>query len=254
MKRLICLFSLALIVLTSCSKDDDNSSNPASSILVKKITDFENDKPVFRDILYNGNKLVKIADADGSVTKFTYIGDVITKIENFDGKGELDGSIEYSYANGKLANEVEKVTGDTYYYKTKYTHKSDGTIDYEKFRGVIATTAEEKYGDSGKYTYKDGNLVKREVFYSSSVKSYVYEYDAKNSPFKNITGFSLLLDNEDSVNNLIKSTQTSSYGTNVDTYVTTYTYKYDTNNYPTERVAAFPNGNSTSNETTQYAY
>lgn len=254
MKKLLCLFSAALLALASCSNDDNNSSNPASSILVKKITEFENDKSVSRDVLYSGNKIVKITDTDGSVTKFTYTGDVIAKIENFDEKGELDGTTEYSYVNGKLANEVEKEKDATYYYKTKYIHNADGTIDYDSFRGVVATGVEEEYGATGKYTYKDGNLVKLEVSYYGSERSYTYEYDAKNSPFKNVTGFSLLLGDEPAVNNVIKETSISGSGVNVNTSVITYTYKYDANNYPTEKVATFPNGNSTSSETTQFAY
>jgi hypothetical protein len=253
MKKLLCLFSAALVALTSCSNDDDSSKS--SSILVKKITEFENDKPVSKDIVYNGNKIVSITNADGSQAKFTYTGDFITKNEHFDEKGKLAGTDEYTYTNGKLTTYVEKEPGDNiYYYKTKYVHNADGTVSYEEFRVTVSTGFEEEYGEIGKLTFKDGNLIKAENSYYGYDSIKVYDYDVKNSPFKNITGYSLLLEDESVVNNIIKETRTSGSGANVNTSVTTYTYKYDTNNYPTEKVTTFPNGNSTSSETTQYFY
>ncbi|MCC9064154.1 hypothetical protein [Flavobacterium piscisymbiosum] len=253
MKKLLYLFAASLLVFTSCSNDDNNSSDPASSILVKKITEYENSLPVSRDVLYNGNKIVSITETDGSQTKFTYNGNQIVKIEEFDEDGLSEGPIEYGYTNGLMTSYVKKYD-DLYNHKTKYIHNNDGTVSYEQFKVNISTGDEEKYGQTGKLTFKDGNLIKAERSYDQFGSVEIYEYDTQNNPFKNVAGYNLLLDEEPTTNNVIKRTETSGSGNNVYTYETIYSYKYDANNYPTERVAAFPNGSSTTTETTLYAY
>lgn len=255
MKKLLYLFTASLLAFTSCSKDDNNSSDPTSSILVKKRIYVGNDGvSTSEDIIYNGNKIVSITGQDGSVFKYTYTGELITKTEESDTKGVVDYTTEYSYASGKLVASIEKNKDTKFYYKTKYTYNADGTISYDQFRVTVATGAEEEYGATGKYTFKGGNVVKLEVSYYGNDKSYVYEYDTKNNPFKNVTGLSLLFDEETAVNNIVKETSTSGSGANITTIITTYSYKYDANNYPTEKVETFSNGNSTFTETTQYSY
>lgn len=253
MKKLVCILSAVLLVFTSCSKDDNESSEQAAPILVKKITEFKNDKPVSRDVRYDGNKIVSITETNGFQTKFTYNGNQIVKIEKFDDKGLSKGPVEYGYTNGLMTSYVENYD-DIYKHKTKYIHNNDETVSYEQFNVNILTGVEEKFGQTGKLTFKDGNLIKAERLYSIYNSVEIYEYDTKNSPIKNITGMNLLLDDEPAVNNVIKRTYTSGSGDNIYTDITTYSYKYDANNYPIEKVAALSNGNSISTETTLYAY
>lgn len=255
MKKLLYLFAASLLVFTSCSNDDNNSSDPASSILVKKRI-YINDKGVSssEDIVYNGNKIVSITGQDGSVFKYTYTGELITKTEEIDAKGVVGYTTEYSYTNGKLATSIDRNTDSELYYKTKYIYNADGTVSYDNFRGTVATGVEEAYGATGKYTFKDGNLVKLEVSYYGEDRSHVYEYDTKNNPFKNVIGISLLFDDETAVNNIVKETGISGSGANISTNVITYSYKYDANNYPTEQVKSYPSGDSVSTNTTQYVY
>lgn len=241
------------MVFTSCSNDDNDSSDPASSILVKKITEYENSLPVFRDVLYNGNKIVSITETDGSQTKFTYNGNQIVKIEEFDEDGLSEGPIEYGYTNGLMTSYVEKYD-DLYNHKTKYIHNNDGTVSYEQFKVNISTGVEEKDGQTGKLTFKDGNLIKAERSYGKSNSVEIYEYDTKNSPFKNVLGWNLMLDDEPTTNNVIKRTYTSGSDANPHTSETIYSYKYDANNYPTERVATFLYDSSSETETTLYGY
>jgi hypothetical protein len=251
MKKILCLLSAIVLVFTSCSKDDNDSSGSASSILVKKVTEFENGTPVSRDIQYNGNKIVSITEADGSQMKFTYNGNQIIKIEEFDDQGFSDGSVEYGYTNGLMTSYIEKYD-DEYNHKTKYVHNNDGTVAYEQFKVNNKTGVEEKYGQTGKLTFKDGNLIKAERSYSNFNSIEIYEYDTKNSPLKNVVGWNLILDDEPTSNNVIKRTYTSGSGDNIHTDTTTYSYKYDVNNFPTEKVASF--SGSTSTEITQYGY
>lgn len=258
MKKLLYLFTAILLVFTSCSKVDNDSSDSTSSILPKKVTTVYSDGDSdIENMVYNGNKIVSVTEKDGSSAKYTYTGDLITRVDDFDKDGKLKYTTDYNYANGKLNTSVEKSAkpNEIYYYKTKYMHNADGTVSYDNFRGLISTGVEEEYGSTGKYTFKDGNLFKLEVSNYGTEYSSVYKYDTKNNPRKNVLGFSLLLHDENSsVNNVVEKTSTSGSGVDIRTNTTTYTYKYDANNYPTERIATFPNGNSTSTETTQYVY
>lgn len=258
MKKLLYLFTASLLVFTSCSKDDNNSSDSTSSILPKKVTTVysEGDSDV-QNIIYNGNKIVSVTEKDGSVAKYNYTGDLITRVEEIDKDGKLNHTTEYSYVNGKLDTSVEKSTNpnEIYYYKTKYVYNVDGTISYDNFRSPISTGIDQEYGATGKYTFKDGNLLKLEVYFYGNEYLYIYEYDTKNNPSKNVLGFNLLLEDEDSsVNNVVKKTSTLGSGVNIRTNTTTYTYKYDANNYPTERVKSYQSGTSISSGTTQYVY
>lgn len=253
MKKILCLVSAIAFTFTSCSKDDNDSSDSTSSILVKKVTDSDGSSST-RSYVYNGNKIISITDEDGSVLKYTYTGDFITKIEEIDKKGDLAVTTEYSYTNGKLTNEIQKTPTDTYYFKTEYTHNADGTVSYDNFRGTVATGDEQEYGETGRYTFKDGNVVKLEVSYYGDERFDVYEYDTKNYPFKNVTGLNLLLDDEIATNNVVKEISTSGSGSNIRTSITTYAYKYDVNNYPTEKVKTYQSGSSTINETIQITY
>ncbi|WP_264536971.1 hypothetical protein [Flavobacterium sp. N1736] len=254
MKKLLCLLSAVLVTFTSCSKDDNNDPPVSvSPILLKNTTFIESDgTSSLEENVYNGNKIVSMTGED-YVIKYTYLGDQITKEEEFDKNGKLEYITEYAYTSGKLTSLIEKNNESVDYYKTQYTHGTDGIVSYDRLKGNSSTGIEEKNGASGKLTFKDGNLIKREISEPGSERLEIYEYDNKNHPFKNILGFNLLL-NVASVNNLIKETTTSGSGDNIHTSITTYTYKYDVNNYPTEEVATFPKGNSVSTETTQFVY
>jgi hypothetical protein len=229
MKKLLYLFCASLLVMTSCSSDDDsNSVDPVNLTLVKKTVSTGMDGDRTSLITYNGNKIVSIVTNNVYKTNFTYTGDVITKIESLDEKNVVDDVTEYTYVNGKVVSFIEKDVEATYNSKTKYTYNTDGTISYEKFNINKITGTEVAAGNSGKYTFKDGNLIK----IVDSRSSVVYEYDTKNNPYKNVLGFNQLLDNEElgSINNSVKRTSVSGS----DTYVYKITFVYDGNNFPTE--------------------
>jgi len=251
MKRILCVLSAAFLVLTSCSNDDnsskgDDSSKPAA-VLVKKFVYTEKNGTYTDEVVYEGNKITTITNSDGGGVKFTYDGNVITKIESFDEDGELYLLEEYTYNKEKLSTSIRKEIGYKFYYKTNYTHNADGTISYEEIEGTVETGSEEKTGQTGKYTYANGNLIKNERFGKLSESVTTYEYDDKNNPYKNIIGFSLLLNKEKSnYNNPVKRTSDQDSST-------TYEYKYDNSNYPTEQVISHSE-KSVSPITVQFEY
>ncbi|CAN1505183.1 hypothetical protein MCETHM1_00618 [Flavobacteriaceae bacterium] len=241
MKKLLYLFSATLLVLSSCSSDDDTTSAPTTTVLLKKSSYVSTGESFTTDFTYSGNKLVSSVDSFGDKTTFTYTGELITKIVDTDNKGVVDQTTEFTYTNGKLTSEISLETGDDYKYKTKYVHNTDGTISFEDFRVAVATGKEEEYGYIGKYTFKNGNLVKKEKSYYGTNSSETYEYDAKNNPFKNVVGFNLLVNDEEGayVNNIVKRT----YSNSTDIYTNTYEYKYNAESFPTEQ-KGFYNGAS----------
>ena len=246
MKKLLYLFSASLLVLSSCSSDDDTTA----TVLLKKASYVSTGESFTTDFTYSGNKLVSWVDSFGDKKTFTYTGDLITKIVDTDDKGNVDYTTEFTYTNGKLTSEISLETGDDYKYKTKYVHNTDGTISFEEFRVAVATGKEEKYGDIGKYTFKNGNLVKKEKSYYGTNSSETYEYDAKNNPFKNVVGFNLFVNDEGAyVNNIVKRTYSNSNSTG--TYTNTYEYKYNAEGFPTEQKDFY---NGASDGTTTYTY
>jgi hypothetical protein len=249
MKKLLYLFSASLLVLTSCSKDDSPTIDPVTSTFVKKMVSTGIDGDVTTSITYNGNKVVSFVSNNIYKTNFTYTGDLITKVESLDEKNVIDSTIEYLYKDGKVISSTEKEVGAAYNYKIKYTYNSDGTVSFEEFKIDTTTGVEKEDGTIGKYTFKNGNLVKRESSYYGSENSVTYEYDAKYNPFKNVLGYNLLLDNEElgSANNSVKNTRVSG-----STYVNTSTFVYDVNNFPTEEKSFDATGKL--ENTVQYFY
>lgn len=253
MKKLLCLFSVALLVFSSCSSNDDESSKETPLILVNKRVHTYNGKSSTENITYDGNKITSIKYEDGSDLKYTYTRDLITEIKKIDKLDSLLYTIEFDYTNGKLASKLQKNSDSEFFYKTKYTHNPDETVSYELFDINAKNNIESKTDTSGKYTFKNGNLTQHEYFYGESKSIIKYEYDTKNNPDKNILGYNLLLRGA-AVNNLIKETNTDVSNDIIDITTVDYTHKYDENNYPTESELTILYGESKKTQIAQYFY
>ena len=189
MKKLALLFTFGLLTLSSCTKDDSPTSpDNGPALLVKTIT--TGDKVT--TLTYDGNKIVTIGDSE----TYTYTGDLITKKEAT--QNGTSYKFQYAYENGKLISELtsrDSGAGTTMkaISQEDYTYNSDGTVTAEKFifnkNGKVAN-------GTAKITFANGNIVKREDFYTDGTSTDVatYQYDDKINPLKNITGYSELLD------------------------------------------------------------
>jgi len=223
----IILALLFIATLISCSSDNgsDTNINPSNTILVKKIIKTYGPNAV--DILtykYDGNKIVSKTWDGGAITYYTYTGDLITKIETKVANNMLGSSYEYTYLNGKVAKVVEKENGET--DSRTYTYNANGTVSYIRTRTGSQNT-------TGLLTFENGNLVKNE----EGTSIYIFGYDTKNNPFKNVLGFNLLLySNPEDMFSKNNMTQIEVPGNSMDYY----TFKYDANGYPTERTGDNP--------------
>ena len=117
MKKILYLFSASLIVLTSCSNDDD-SNNASTANLLKEATYIEGSYTSSSMITYDGNKIVQIV-AGSDKTVYTYTGNLITKEEEFAGGNNIDSKVEYSYENNKLKTSVSTEISGSETYKSK---------------------------------------------------------------------------------------------------------------------------------------
>ena len=107
MKKLLYLFTTSLLVMTSCSSDD-NSSDSVASILPKTVNysnPYTTHNASSSTVVYNGNKIVSIKDATYR-TDYTYNGDIIVKTTSYDTESGKDVKVSektYTYSNNKLA-------------------------------------------------------------------------------------------------------------------------------------------------------
>jgi hypothetical protein len=243
MKKNFYLLSIILIIFTSCSSDNNDSSNLQEPVLVKEIAVTYNGITNKQKIEYNGNKILSNTWQGGFKTNYTYTGDVITKVEEVDPYGRLTSAIEYKYTNGKIYSftSINYEFGREYKRLVKYVHNTDGTVSYQEFNINPLTGDEEgEKTTSGKYFYKDGNRVKEE-FYVDSVLQYttIYEFDTKYDNYKNILGYNLLLDLMPSVNNIIKITTIPKSGV---TSEAINSFEYNSKGYPVNKRVGIVNG------------
>ena len=192
MKKLIlATFGVALLMTTSCSRDDNGSgSNPTTNGMVPtKIVEKNASGTVINTFTftYSGNKMIEASNTakiDGVGTvKFTYTGDKITKYEYI----RTGSSNDYVTIDYNSSGKPSKVAGSGYtnigHYFGDYTYNSDGTVSITR------------NGSSSVITYNGSNLAK--VVTTTSSKTYTanYEYDTNNNnAFKNVTGMEYIRD------------------------------------------------------------
>lgn len=246
MKKILTLVSAIALVFTSCSKDDDSGVDEAENILLKKTILTEGGNTETYDWTYDGNKLVSNISNDGSKLLYTYTGDLLTKIEEFDG-ASLEFTTNYFYNNGKLVSMEEISTGSSQKERTDYTYNSDGTVSFTKYSIVIATNATSTI-NNGKLFFANNNVIKREEISTYSTITTTYLYDDKKNPFMNVVGLDKLFDEpRSSKNNVVKETEVveNTSGGTTNTYITTNVYTYNASGYPITVVETQQSGDVT---------
>ena len=246
MKKILTLVSAIALVFTSCSSDD-SATNENENILLKKTILTEGGNTETYDWTYDGNKLVSNISNDGSKLLYTYTGDLLTKVQEFDG-ASLEFTTNYFYNNGKLVSMEEISTGSSQKERTDYTYNSDGTVSFTKYSIVIATNATSTI-NNGKLFFANNNVIKREEISTYSTITTTYLYDDKKNPFMNVVGLDKLFDEtRSSKNNVVKETEVveNTSGGTTNTYITTNVYTYNASGYPITVVETQQSGDVTS--------
>jgi hypothetical protein len=239
LKKLALVFIVFLLILGSCST---NNSQPDESILIlpKKIVETGSYSNT-TTFIYVGNKIATATNSDGSKAAYTYTENFITKIESYDSNNALISTVDFSYTNGKVSLRVVKGLDPKLLYKTDYIYNTDGTVT-EKSTTLNTISNVITQDGTVKYTYVNGNLVKKEETSGANPSTTTYEYDTKNHPAKNIEG--MILIGMGTVNNETESTSVNNINTSPTVNMTAYTY--DAN--------GFPVGSKSDYGTTQYFY
>lgn len=257
MKKNFILISAIALVFTSCSSDDSPSEEVSSSVLVKKMilmsTD-EGDDSYWNNTInfsYNGTKLTQSIDEDGYKSVYTYTGDLITKIEYFDGS-TLDSQDLFSYnSNGKLIEYRDLDVSNDYERKFTYTYNSNGTVTVTEYTGTIGNTTVSLFTPNI-YTFANGEL-------TSTDNISIISYDSKNNPFKNVTGYQEIMTLEFTDDYMITFGRNQNFvsapvGTST-TEGSFSTYTYNSDNYPvTSATTANYSGGFSGTVNVQYFY
>lgn len=252
MKKLIFLFSVVVLILSSCSKSDNTQQNEnplidTSNILIKKIIETVSGVSVTSTFTYNGKKLVSISNSNNTIANYTYTGDLITGLDFYSG-ATLSQKDTYTYnANNQITTYIRLNYGVNAGNKIVFTHNSDGTISFIEYFGDLTTQT--TLNESGKLFFLNGEIIKVERYVGTTTtlsSTTNYAYDDKNHPFKNILGYdktSFLNGNPKGISHNFLSRTSSSQSS-------TFNYTYDTNGFPINETKTY-SGNSS---TKQYFY
>ena len=163
MKKFI-LTILASSFILSCSTDsaNDNSNNPSSTGMLLKTITYDG---VTTTLNYSGNKATYFSDSDGSITTFTYNGDLIIKDEKTG--GSVSNYINtHNYSNNKLTSSTESRNSTSYSstFNNTYIYNSDGSIT--EIRNITSTYNGNITNSTEKNVlfYSQGNCVKIENY------------------------------------------------------------------------------------------
>lgn len=252
MKKLICLFGLSALLLTSCSSSDSSSSTTDESdvLVTRTVETYANDGSVVTtNYTYNGKKAVQSTDSDGYYDKFIYTGDLLTRVEYYNFDDELEQTETFTYnSSGQVITYVRSEPIDDLGVRETYVYNSNGTVSTTSYIGNA--TSQTTAAETGIIHISGGEVTMTEL---SSGEMHMYTYDTKNNPFKNVTGFDKILFVEgESTGGFNHNIVTDTY-TGFGTEVVNSVYTYNAMNYPL--TAAETEGtDATTTITTQYTY
>lgn len=203
MKKRLCLFSVALLFLVSCSSDDSSTPpDPASqNLLLSKTVEVDAFFGNFTtNYTYNGNKLVEINRYEEESDIYTYTGDLITKIEKFnvylsgttDEITELVSTDMFEYnSNNQLIEFKTTYPNSQMERVTTYVYNNNNTVTFEQYENFPGNTPE--LLKTGTITMQDGEISTLQVVKDFDSFTANYTYDNKNSLFKNVVGYDKLM-------------------------------------------------------------
>jgi hypothetical protein len=242
MKKILALLCVFVFIISSCSGDAETpvvTPTPPenTNILVKKIIrKDENDNIIsISDYSYSGNKLLKIT-TNANYWNYTYVGNLISKIEMYNSSDVLVGSDEYFYnSSGNLSTLVYKTYLSSTAFKEEFVYNNDGTVTKNAFSGnlVSQTTPYYPVGFYNKLYFQNSELLKQEDYDNNTLAGTGnFIYDGKNNPTRNILGFDKIFFAFDASGNFQNLLHINKDGGNH--YSNEYTY--DSNNFPITKV------------------
>lgn len=227
MKKIIFCLSILATVFASCSSDSDSpaSNNPSNAVLLKKmvLTIAEEDLSFSAEYFYQGTKITRVVYTGGDEDIYTYHGDLITE-RKYISEGEVVTTETFTYDNNdRLISYLYVDEEDGYTEQETFVYNSDNTVTCTITHGGISFV-ETHY-------YSNDEIVKIE---QDNGSVYNYNYDSKNSIFKNVTGYGKIahviqedhdiFGNKQNISSIQLEGQDENYITN--------TFTYNSQNYP----------------------
>ncbi|HSD14888.1 MAG TPA: hypothetical protein VLB74_09595 [Flavobacterium sp.] len=261
MKKLFSLFSVLVLLISSCSDDGGASSDSGFNIngtkLKRATANFGATGNTTQDYYYDGNKLTRMVSSDGSYFKYTYTGELITKIEFFQNNVlEEVNFLEYNNDNELIARK--QIRGNTG-YKVVYTYNNDGTISISAYTGDSVN--QDTPTDLNKKVFFENGLVSKIESYmfidgNLETLSTNYTYDSANAPTSLILGYDKLAfydqGNFQNIHNVTTITYASSVNDVVD--VDEMVNVYNTDNFLSKATAVDPRDNNGPSLIFEYFY
>ncbi|RZK11148.1 MAG: hypothetical protein EOO46_07780 [Flavobacterium sp.] len=175
----------------------------AEALNVKKDKTVENDV-MFGDnttnYTYDGNKLMEINRYEKESDIYTYTGNLITKIEKFkihysgtpDVETELLTTDHFKYNSSNQLIEFKTTYPDSEMERTTtYAYNANNTVTFEQHEQYIGS--EQELLKTGTITLENGEISKLQVVKTFDSFTANYNYDTKNSLFKNVLGYDKLI-------------------------------------------------------------
>jgi hypothetical protein len=193
-----------------------------SSFITKYETTYTYDASNIAKLVSTTTKTTSTKVSDQSVTvtnstiKYTYMGDLITKVTYYNVDNLATSSNEYEYNTKNQLASIKKIKADgSVDYTINFDYKDNGTI--------IESSSVDYYGTYVHY-YQSGNIVKQEYSKDNSFMSTNFVFDTKNVYTKNILGYNTTFTS--SINNEVSYVTTGANNSS-----TRAVYAYDANDY-----------------------
>ena len=238
MKKLICYFTVLILIFSSCNSSIEENQNVPVGFLkrftVSGMTGFVN-----YDYYYEGNKISKVVSKHG-IKRYTYTGNLITEIREFNRNLSLVSKKTFQYnANDELISSVLLFYDNNYGTKQELVYNSDGTVLVKYYSGNL--TSQNNFDYSVLNYFENNEIIKTEATFSFGDLITTYEYDSGNNPMSQVVGYKKLnilgeladgfyfMLHNGNQNNCTKRIQE---GNNIDCEVVDYSIAYNSANYP----------------------
>lgn len=250
-KQIIFLVFLFIRIQSNATTVDIPSNSQNENILLKKLQSkvLGNDTEYL--FSYNDKKITKIDYTifDGATRKgyfkFTYTGDLITKIQDYTADNVNLFTSTFTYTDGQLTSVVKEEIGKNKAERINFTHNATSSVTAE--RRIGTSTEQNRIVENEVLFFTDNKLVKK-VENGIVPSSTMYEYDRANNPFQNVVGmdkinaylntsFGMFSSSglEGIHNNRIKQTVYTTKGA-LD-YVLVFKINYSDTNFPTNKMS-----------------
>lgn len=248
MKKVFPLFwilSIVSIFLTSCSSDEDTSNGIT---LLRKIESVDLGQHAKHQFFYKGTKLTKVvfekeAQTDGNgYDKYSYTNDLITEIKTYNNNNQIDAVTTLTYNSNNQLTEVLKLEPSRNYgLRTVFNYTLFGTVVITSYSGNLQSQ-NSSTNQTTTLSLLNGEIIRKE--FTSAEMNYIveYEYDVKNNPMKNVTGYQAVklyayINNGLFGMNHNLAQQTTYLVLNVIDNQVDFELQYNNDNFPTSRYA-----------------